>query len=82
MSGMPGGSHTHKFRCTLVFCVIVCCQNANAFVLNGRLLEQNRQFTLSNTAFCRYEVAPRSDSEDSGSEEEEEDEVRHPSYSS
>lgn len=25
--------------------------------------------------FCRYEVAPRSDSEDSGSEEEEEEEV-------
>lgn len=26
---------------------------------------------------CRYEVAPRSDSEDSGSEEEEEEEVRN-----
>lgn len=34
---------------------------------------------IKNILFlCRYEVAPRSDSEDSGSEDEEEEEVHNP----
>lgn len=32
-------------------------------------------FPKTFCSICRYEVAPRSDSEDSGSEEEEEEEV-------